>query len=472
MHWVDKIEEKCYNVLAKGDDCMLKRRAYKKLLDWKNKKKKPALFIYGARQIGKTTLIREFAKEQYENFVEINFILDENAKLIFSGKYDADTIISNLTAYTRKALVPGKTLILFDEIQSCPEVRTAIKFLVEDGRFDYIETGSMLGVMYKHVRSYPVGFEEIYQMFPMDFEEFLIANGVQEKTINELKECYDEEKPVPEIIHQTIIKLFQTYVVVGGMPQVVQTYVDTHDIGRVIETQNSILAQYRLDISQYAKSSEKIKIKSIFDSIPAQLDDKNRRFILSYVDENGRMNRYENSFVWLSDAGVALPCYNVTAPVPPLQLNEKRNLFKLFMGDVGLLCAACMENIQFSILNGDLSINMGSILENVMAMQLKSNGYSLYYYDTKKYGEVDFVIQNGTKCELVEIKSGKDYKKHNALDNVRDVTEWEIEKSYVFCNENLQVENGVKYLPWYMIMFFKQEKIENGTIFEVDISNL
>ncbi len=451
---------------------MLKRKAYQKLLDWKNQKKKPALFIYGARQIGKTTLIRTFAEEQYESYVEINFILDENAKLIFADKYDADTIISNLTAYVRKPLVPGKTLILFDETQACPEVRTAIKFLVEDGRFDYIETGSMLGVMYKDVRSYPVGFEDIYQMFPMDFEEYLMANGVQETTVQELKACYDEEKPIPPLIHQTMLKLFQTYVVVGGMPQVVQTYVDTHDIGRVIETQNSILAQYRLDISQYAQGNEKIKIKSIFDSIPAQLNDKKKRFILSHLDENGRMNRYENSFVWLSDAGVALPCYNITAPEPPLQLNEKRNLFKLFMGDVGLLCAACMENIQFGILNGDLSINMGSILENVMAMQLKSNGYSLYYFDTKKYGELDFVIQNGMHTELIEIKSGGDYKKHNALDAVRKVKEWKIKKSYVFCRDNLSVEGNIKYLPWYMIMFLKQEKIENGTIFEVDVSNL
>jgi len=451
---------------------MLKRKAYDKLLDWKNRNKKPALFIYGARQIGKTTLIREFAKEHYENFVEINFILDDNAKLIFSGKYDADTIISNLTAYVRKPLVPGKTLILFDEIQACPEVRTAIKFLVEDGRFDYIETGSMLGVMYRHVRSYPVGFEDVYQMFPMDFEEYLLANGVQPETIRELKICYDKDKPVPAVIHETIIKLFQTYIVVGGMPQVVQTYVDTHDIGRVIETQNSILAQYRLDISQYARSTEKVKIKSIFDSIPAQLNDKNRRFVLSQLDENGRMNRYENCFIWLSDAGVALPCYNITAPQAPLQLNEKRNLFKLFMGDIGLLCAACMENIQFGILNGDLSVNMGSILENTMASQLKSNGYSLYYFDTKRHGEIDFVIQNGTHIELVEVKSGKDYKKHNAMDNIRDVSEWKIEKSYVLCNDNLHAENGIKYLPWYMIMFIKPDKIETGTIFEVDISNL
>lgn len=451
---------------------MLKRKAYEKLVEWKNSKKKTALFVYGARQIGKTTLIREFAKKNYENFVELNFILDDNAKLIFSEKYDADTIISNLTAYVRKALVPKKTLVLFDEIQACPEVRTAIKFLVEDGRFDYIETGSMLGVMYKNVKSYPVGFEEVYQMFPMDFEEFLLANGVQRQTINELELCFKQGRRVEEVVHQTIKKLFQTYTVVGGMPQVVQTYVDTHDIGRVTEVQRSILAQYRLDIAQYAKSREKIKIKSIFDSIPSQLSEKNRRFVLNRLDENGRMNRYENCFVWLSDAGVALPCYNITSPEPPLQLNEKRNLFKLFMGDAGLLCAACMENIQFSILNGDLSVNMGSILENVMAVQLKSNGFSLNYFDTKKYGELDFVIQNGTHTELVEIKSGNDYKKHNALDNIKKAQYRGVEKAFVFCGDNVFEEKGIRYLPWYMIMFLKPEKIKPGTIFEVDISAL
>ena len=176
--------------------------------------------------------------------------------------------------------------------------------------------------------------------------------------------------------------------------------------------------------------------------------------------------------MWLSDAGVALPCYNINAPQAPLQLNEKHNLFKLFMGDTGLLCAACMENIQFSILNGDLSINMGSILENVIATQLKSNGFSLNYFDAKKYGEVDFVIQNGTHIELLEVKSGNDYKKHTALNNVLDVSEWDIKKSYVLCNDNVQVENGVKYMPWYMIMFLKREKITKGTKYEIDVSNI
>lgn len=451
---------------------MLYRKAYDKLLDWKKQNNKKALCVFGARQVGKTTIIREFGKSQYENFVEINFILDSQAKMIFDGSFDADTIISNLTAYVRKPMIPGKTLVLFDEVQECPNVRTAIKFLVEDGRFDYIESGSLLGVKYRNIRSYPVGFEEIYQMYPMDFEEYLLANGVQPSTIKGLYDSFRTGKPVSGAVHEIMIKLFRSYAVVGGMPQVVQTYVDTHDIGLVIENQRSILDQYRLDISQYAEGSDKIKIKAIFDSIPSQLNDKNRRFFLNRIDENGRQNRYANSFMWLSDAGVALPCYNVTHPQPPLQLNEKHSLFKLFMNDTGLLCAACMENIQFAILNGDFSINMGSILENIMATQIKSNGFVLNYFDSKKYGEIDFVVQSGTHIKLVEVKSGTDYKKHTALNNLRRVQEWNFEESYVFCRDNVQTEDGVKYMPWYMIMFLRPPSAPRGRTYEVDISGL
>lgn len=451
---------------------MLKRKAYEKLLSWKSGPDKKALCIIGARQIGKTTLIREFGKKHYENFVEINFITDERATDIFSDALDADTIITNLTAYTHRSIEPGKTLIFLDEIQQCPNARTAIKFLVEDGRFDYIESGSLLGVKYKEIRSYPVGFEEIYKMYPMDFEEFAIANGVQNSTIQYLKSCFDELSPISDSVHNTMLKLFYSYIVVGGMPQVVQTYVNTHDIGNVISAQNDIIELYRLDIAQYANGNDKLKIKAILCSIPSQLNNKNRRFILSELDKNGRQNRYENSFMWLSDAGVALPCFNITEPCPPLQLNEKRNLFKLYMNDTGLLCAACMENVQFDILQGRLDINLGSILENVFAQQLKSNGFSLNYFDSKKYGELDFVIQNGMTINLAEIKSGNDYTKHNALRRVLSVSEWSFDKAYVFCKGNIAKEAGIIYMPWYQIMFFKPRQIPTGLTFEVDLSAL
>ena len=212
---------------------MLYRKAYDKLKSWKAQPNKKALCIQGARQIGKTTVVRAFGKAEYDCFVEFNFILDTNARAAFDGKLDADTIIENLSALARKPLVPGKTLILLDEVQECPNARTAIKFLVEDGRFDYVETGSLLGVKNKKVPSYPVGFEELYAMYPMDFEEFLVANGVQEPTLALLRDCYGSEKPVPAVIHDTVTRLFYSYIIVGGMPDVVQTYVNTHDIGQV-----------------------------------------------------------------------------------------------------------------------------------------------------------------------------------------------------------------------------------------------
>ena len=449
---------------------MLRRKAYQNLLDWKNETKGKALCIIGARQIGKTTLIREFGKREYKYFAEINFVTDPRAADIFRGKLSAEEIIINLTAYLQKPLERGKTLILFDEIQECPEVRAAIKFLVEDGRFDYIESGSLLGVQYKEVRSYAVGFEQMLPMYPLDFEEYLWANGVQAETISYLKSCYEQKKPVSETVHETLCKLFYSYLVVGGMPETVQIYIDTHDIARVIRNQRSILDLYRLDIAKYASDNDKAKIKAIFDSIPAQLNDKNRRFKINSIHPDARLLRYEDSFNWLADAGVALPCYNVTEPQAPLGLNEKRNLFKLYMNDVGLLCAACMENVQFDLLMGNVEINMGSILENVFAQNLKSNGFKLHYFDSKKIGELDFVLQKGLSTVLLEIKSGNDFKKHPAMDHALETKQWKFEQTIVFSKSNVEEEEEILYLPWYMIMFFRQAAEQESLIYKIDLN--
>ena len=273
-------------------------------------------------------------------------------------------------------------------------------------------------------------------------------------------------------MHETLCKLFYSYLVVGGMPETVQIYIDTHDIAKVVQNQRSILDLYRLDIAKYAEKSDKPKIKAIFDSIPAQLNEKNRRFKLNSINASARHIRYEDSFNWLADAGVALPCYNVTEPQAPLQLSEKRNLFKLYMNDVGLLCASCMENIQFDLLMGNVEINMGSILENAFAQNLKSNGFELHYYDSKKIGKLDFVLQKGLHTELVEIKSGNDFKKHLAMDHAMKVEQWEFEQSIVFSKSNIQKEADVLYLPWYMILFFMQEKEPEKLIYEIDLSGL
>ena len=229
---------------------------------------------------------------------------------------------------------------------------------------------------------------------------------------------------------------------------------------------------YRLDIIQYAQGSDKVKIKSLFDSVPSQRDTNNRRFILTAIAPTGRQLRYADNFNWLADAGVALPCYNVTEPQPPLKINEKHNLFKLYMGDTGLLCAACMENIQFALLNGELEINMGSILENMMAQQLKSNGYDLHYYEGKKTGEIDFVIQNGTHVDLVEVKSGNDYHAHPALHKIRKTEGWKFGQATVLCKGNLEEGDGIRYVPWYMILFLRPQPLPETMIVEVDLSGL
>ncbi|MBT1175051.1 ATP-binding protein [Bifidobacterium sp. LC6] len=452
---------------------MLYRKAWDRLLKWKtNSASSHALMLTGARQIGKTTLVREFAKQHYKYFAELNFLTDPKASMIFNGPLDAQTIIANLTAYLRKPLGSGNTLVLFDEIQECPRARTAIKFLVEDGRFDYIETGSLLGVRVKEVPSYPVGFEEQYRMFPMDFEEFCLANGVQPETIDLLHEHFRTKRPINDSMHETMMRLFQLYVVVGGMPEVVQRYVDTHDIAQVSQLQRDILALYRLDIAQYSSKADHTKIRAIFDAIPSQLDDRNRRFVLADLNKNARQNRYASSFLWLADAGVALPCYNVSSPTAPLEANEKHSLFKLFMNDTGLLCSALMSNVQFALLQGELDMNLGSIAENVVAQELTAHGFTTHYFDAKRYGEVDFVVQSGTEIIPIEVKSGNDWTRYKALNNILAVDEWGIKQAQVLCKGNIRQDGPITYMPLYMTMFLKPERLPASMPFTVDLSAL
>lgn len=451
---------------------MLKRSAWNSIESWNKKPHKKALLIKGARQIGKTTLVREFARQHYDHFAEINFLENKEAALIFEGALNANTIVENLTAFLQQPLVPGETLILLDEIQECPAARTAIKFLVEDGRFDYIETGSLLGVKTRQVESYPVGFEEHLQMFPLTFKEFCIANGVQQQTLDYLEECFKNRQPVAQAVHQTMLNLFNTYLVVGGMPEVVQEYITNHDISNVIALQNDLLNLYRLDIAKYADAKDETKVRAIFDAIPSQLDDKNRRFVLADLAKSARSNRYQSSFLWLADAGVALPCYNVSAPTTPLEANSKHSLMKLFMGDTGLLSAASFGNVQFDLLQGRLEVNMGAILENAIAQELRANGFDLYYFNSKRIGEVDFVVQNGKNALPMEVKSGNDWARHKALNNMLAVDEWSIPEALVLCKGNVQANSNVTYLPLYMTMFLKPTALPEHLKHEVDLSAL
>lgn len=445
---------------------MLYRKFYDELVRWYKQDKKLAMLIDGARQIGKTTLIRQFAKDYYgDNFVEINFINTPSAMDIFKGDISVDGIISKLTLFLRRSLEPHKTLVFLDEVQECPEVRTAIKFLVDDGRFDYIESGSLLGINYKEIKSYAVGYEEIRQMYPMDFEEFAIANGIQQSTLDMLKDCYERRVPVDEFVHKQMMQLFTYYVIIGGMPAVVQEFVNSKDMGRVVGTQEDILQLYRKDITKYATTGKE-KITLIFDTIPAELNAKNKRFMLSDLAKSARMERYESCFNWLTDAGVALTCYNLAEPKQPVEINKQHNLFKFFLADTGLLCAMCSGDVQYQIVNGEYGINQGSIMENMFAQQLKSNCFTLYYFDKQRVGEVDFIVEQHAGLVPVEVKSGKDYKSHRALNNLLAMEEYKLKESLVFCIGNVEVEDNVVYLPLYMIMFFKKENMLNKIVFK------
>lgn len=441
---------------------MLRRKMTETLKAWKKEGGRTALNVFGARQIGKSTVVREFGRTEYEAFIEINFINTPAAAKIFENANGAEEIIQNLTAFTGISIVPGNTLVLLDEIEECPAARTAIKFLVEDGRAHYIETGSMLGVRFREIKSLPVGFERSHRMYPMDFEEFLWARKVNPQTIEQLRKLYEEEKPVPEVIHQIMIRFFYEWLVVGGMPAAVQSFVDHQDLALVKKIQQSILDLYEQDITKYAFSKDRLAIMDIFRSIPAQLCQSNRRFLFSQVYPKAKFRNLESSFLWLSEAATALPCYNVTEPQMPLVLNEKRSLFRLYMSDTGLLCTASkMEGIQFDLLQGKTEINAGSILENAFAQALASKGKDLYYYNSKaQHMELDFVTASGSGCDVLEIKSGKDYKKHRALDKAIQDSSWTFRRAIVFSRHNLERKDAVLYLPFYMIMFYGEQKEE------------
>lgn len=444
---------------------VLARNVYSEFEAWKNTPDHGALLVTGARQVGKTFLIREFAEANYEVVLEINFVETPSAKAIFEGDLDADTLIANLTAFGSVALEQGATLVFLDEIQECPKARTAIKFLVDDGRFDYIESGSLLGVLYNEVSSLPVGYERVIRMFPLSLEEFFVANGVQSDVLDLARRCCEEGVSVPTVAHDKLLRLFRLYLAVGGMPAAVKEFVATSDLARVLQIQRDIVMLYRQDIARYAPN--KAHVHAIFDAMPAELDKKNKRFKLSDLSKTARMERYASDFMWLVDAGVALPCYNAVAPQTPLEINAQHNLFKLFMCDVGLLSAASVGAVQFDLVSGNVAINWGSFLENTVAQQLVTNGFNVFYYDKNRIGEVDFLVQKGSRVLPVEVKSGSDCRKHTALDNLMAVEEWSLSEAFVLCRDNVERLGSITYLPWYAAAFLKQDALPTSFIVEV-----
>ncbi len=428
-----------------------------------------ALLITGARQIGKTFSIREFGKK-FKSFIEINFIERPDAVDIFKGAKNTDDILMRLSTITTKPLIKGETLIFFDEVQKYPDIVTAIKFLVDEGSYRYILSGSLLGVELKDLRSEPVGYMGIKEMFPMDFEEFILCLGINDKVIESLRNAWNNRIPVDDFIHSKIMELFRLYLIVGGMPAAVNKYIETNNMQEVLRIQQDIITLYKRDIAQYDPNN-KLYIEDIFTLIPPELNSKNKRFILKKLNENAKFDRYQNSFLWLKNAGVAIPVYNVEEPKMPLLLARSRNLFKLFQSDVGLLASQYAEGIQLRILRGDQNINFGSVYENIVAQELTAHGINAFYYNNKKRGELDFVIELDGSVLPIEVKSGKDYEFHRALSNIMDCKEYDLQEAVVLNNDNLHVEEKIVYAPIYMVMFI-EKKNEVPTYYKIDLSGI
>ncbi len=428
-----------------------------------------ALLITGARQVGKTYSIRKFGKS-FKSFVEINFVEMPDAIKLFDEAKDSKDILIRLSTIAKEPLIEGETLIFFDEIQKCPNIMTAIKFLVEDGKFRYILSGSLLGVELKDLRSEPVGFLGVKDMYPLDFEEFISSIGINETVIQTLREAWNKRTPVDNFVHEKLMEAFRLYLLVGGMPAVVDKYIKSNNLQEVMAVQQNIVRLYKRDISQYDPNN-KLYIEEIFNLIPPELNAKNKRFILKRLNEHAKFDRVENSFLWLTNAGVAIPVYNVEEPKTPLILARSRNLFKLFQNDIGLLASQYAEGIQTRILNGDKDINFGSIYENAIAQELTAHNISPYYYNNKRRGELDFIIEIGGKIIPIEVKSGKDYESHRALSNIMNCNEYDISNAIVFNNDNLKVVGKIIYAPIYLVMFL--EKVNSApTFYKIDLSGL
>ncbi len=434
---------------------MLRRKISDQLLEWKENPSHKCLIVQGARQVGKTYSIRQFAHENYQSFIELNFEINEAYRSIFSGSLDVDTIIAQISLLLPDSqFVPGKTLIFLDEIQSCPNARTALKFFSIDGRFDVIATGSLLGIGYREVSSFPVGYVERLDMHSLDFKEFLWARKVSSQTIDMLYDYYKNREAVPEAMHNRMMEFFREYIVIGGMPNAVQTFVNTNNFAGVLKIQRDIIADYLDDIAKYAKDSEKAKARACFLSIPNQLARNYKKFSYSIVEKKGSARKFGGSLQWLYDAGIISFCHNLTMPQLPLEGNVRSDVFKVYMRDIGLLVSMLEDGSQKDIIDGNLGIYKGALYENIVADILVKAGRSLYYFEHNSTLEIDFLMRYHGQVAAIEVKSAEN-RKAKSLDSIRE--NYKVPLGFKLSTENIGKSRGAWVFPLYMTPFLAQE---------------
>ncbi len=437
---------------------MLKRKIEQQLLNWKNTAGHKPLILKGCRQCGKTFSVLDFAKKNYKHVVYLNFFENPDYASVFAGSLEVDNIIMMLSALLGKNAVfeAGETVLILDEIQDCPDARTALKFFRLDGRFDVIGTGSLLGVKGygKEPKSIPVGSETVVDMYPLDFEEFLWANEIAEPIIALLKKNLDTETPIPEALHHRMQQLLLQYTVVGGMPEAVQSFVDTKQMDQVLSIQRNIIRSYEDDMVKYADKKDKSRIKECFQSIPRQLSKENKKFQYSVVKKGSTASKYEGSLQWIEDAGIISRCYNLSITELPLDGNAQQDTFKVYMKDCGLFASMLEDGTQYDILQGNLYGYKGAIFENLVADIFAKMGRKLYYFRKDSGLEVDFVIRYKGECTLVEVKASTGNAKSTKT-ILRHPEKYHVHSAVKLGNYNIGRSGQILTLPLYMAFLLR-----------------
>ena len=440
---------------------MLRRKIEEVLIKWKNIPNHKPLIIKGCRQCGKTFSVNAFAQEHYTHVVYLNFFEHPDYKLAFEGSKQIDSIVMNLTALLPNSrFISGQTCIILDEIQECSAARTALKFFKIDGRYDVIATGSLLGVHgYKgnetDYNSIPVGYEQHIEMFPLDFEEFLWANGISQEIIALVTKSLQDRQPISPAIHQRMRQLMLEYVVVGGMPEVVNRFITTHNMSDVLEEQRSIITGYKEDMVKYATNEDKVRLRAAFDSIPRQLSKENKKFQFSVIKKGARAKEYITGIQWLEDAGIIIRCRNLSITELPLEGNAIEDSFKVYMRDTGLFVSMLEEGTQFDILQGRLYGYKGAIFENLIADIFTKMGRKLYYYRKDSGLEIDFVIRYHGECVLVEVKASTGNTKSTKT-ILQHPDKYHVHQAIKLGDYNIGEKDGVLTLPLYMAFLLKK----------------